>query len=137
MGAKPGVHIAGAGALRSSAHLGRMGLQRFAAASLVISLLSGCGGLDRVAPAPPTLANQVTVLGIPNARFWADQGEGLVAEGIAALARERAATVAPAAPGGFRPHIYWPSRAEVTTARSGRGCCAAGLIRAPSRNSNW
>jgi len=123
MGAKPGVHIAGAGALRSSAHLGRMGLQRFAAASLVISLLSGCGGLDRVAPAPPTLANQVTVLGIPNARFWADQGEGLVAEGIAALERERAATG-----GASRAGRLPPAHLLALSGGSDNGAFGAGLL---------
>jgi hypothetical protein len=33
----------------------------------------------------------VTVLGLTNARFWADQGDALIAEGTAALGRERAA----------------------------------------------
>ena len=59
--------------------------------ALAALLLCSCGGLDRGAPAPPTLSDQVTVLGLTNARFWADQGEALTAEGIAALERERAA----------------------------------------------
>jgi len=42
------------------------------------------------------LADQVTVLGIRNARFWPDtQGQALVAEAIEALRRERAATAQP------------------------------------------
>lgn len=59
--------------------------------ALAALLLCSCGGLDRGAPAPPTLSDQVTVLGLTNARFWADQGEALTAEGMAALERERAA----------------------------------------------
>ena len=41
---------------------------------------------------PRALADNVTVLGIPNARFWPDtQGEALVREAVRALERERAA----------------------------------------------
>ena len=41
---------------------------------------------------PPAVADQVTVLGIQNARFWPDtQGEALLREGVQALERERAA----------------------------------------------
>src|SRR3954463_5793088 len=69
---------------------------RFAAAVPAVSLLGGCAGLDRGPPPPPTLADQVTVLGIRNARFWPDtQGQALVAEAIEALRRERAATAQP------------------------------------------
>src|SRR4051794_32276175 len=67
-----------------------------AAAVPAVSLLGGCAGLDRGPPPPPTLADQVTVLGIRNARFWPDtQGQALVAEAIEALRRERAATAQP------------------------------------------
>src|SRR5262249_13197986 len=58
---------------------------------IAASLLRSWSGLDRGAPAPPTLSDQVTVLGLTNARFWADQGDALIAEGTAALGRERAA----------------------------------------------
>ena len=41
---------------------------------------------------PPAVADQVTVLGIQNGRFWPDtQGEALLREGVQALERERAA----------------------------------------------
>ena len=57
-----------------------------------LSLGAGCSTLDRVAPMPPGVADQVTVLGIQNARFWPDtHGDELVREGIEALDRERAA----------------------------------------------
>ena len=43
-------------------------------------------------PAPPDLADQITVLGITNARFWPDtQGTALAREAVDALYRERAA----------------------------------------------
>src|SRR3954451_4283745 len=69
---------------------------RLAASAPAVSLLGGCAGLDRGPPPPPTLADQVTVLGIRNARFWPDtQGQALVTEAIEALRRERAATAQP------------------------------------------
>ena len=49
-------------------------------------------GYRREAPAPEDLNEQVTVLGIPNGRFWVDtQGAAIVAEAALALERERAA----------------------------------------------
>jgi hypothetical protein len=49
-------------------------------------------GHQREAPVPAALADQITVLGIPNARFWADsQGEGLAHEAQRALDREKGA----------------------------------------------
>src|SRR5215831_16579466 len=76
----------------------RAGLQRRRFIKLVSSapiagLAAGCSSAERGPPVPAALADQVTVLGIPNARFWADtQGAALAAEGEAALKRERAAT---------------------------------------------
>src|SRR3954470_7057910 len=84
---------------RTSSHPTQPNRRRFiglAAAVPAVSLLGGCAGLDRGPPPPPTLADQVTVLGIRNARFWPDtQGQALVAEAIEALRRERAATAQP------------------------------------------
>jgi len=55
-------------------------------------LVARWSGHGREAPAPAALADQVTVLGIPNARFWADsQGAALAGEGLQALEREKAA----------------------------------------------
>src|SRR5690348_8877207 len=55
------------------------------------SLVGWCFGYRREAPAPPDLAEHVTVLGIPNARFWADSlGAALVKEVEQALEGERA-----------------------------------------------
>jgi hypothetical protein len=63
-----------------------------AVASTPAVSLAGCAGLDRRAPAPAALVDQVTVLGIANARFWPDrQGAALAQEAIEAVGRERAA----------------------------------------------
>ena len=67
--------------------------QVFRAAWLVITLLTaGCAGLERSPSAPLNLADQSTVLGIPNARFYADtQGAAIAQEALRAIERERAA----------------------------------------------
>src|SRR5215472_1700330 len=63
---------------------------RLAAAAPAASILTRCSALERDAPMPAALADQVTVLGIQNARFWPDtQGEALVREGVQASERER------------------------------------------------
>jgi patatin-like phospholipase len=68
---------------------------------LTLTLLAGCARLDREAPAPRELSDQVTVLGIPNARFFPDtQGAALLREAQDALARERRAAGLP--PGGTK-----------------------------------
>jgi hypothetical protein len=72
--------------------LDRRGFMNLVACASTLSLGAGCSTLDRVAPMPPAVADQVTVLGIQNARFWPDtHGDELVREGIEALDRERAA----------------------------------------------
>jgi hypothetical protein len=77
---------------RESFRLDRRGLIGLALAIPGLSLAAGCSTLERGAPMPPAVANQVTVLGLQNARFWPDtQGEALVREGVQALERERAA----------------------------------------------
>jgi len=56
------------------------------------ALVTGCSGLEREAAAPADLADQITVLGIPNARFWPDtQGAAMLREAQQALERERSA----------------------------------------------
>lgn len=75
---------------RDMPRLDRRGLIGLAVSGL--SLASGCSTLERGAPMPPAVADQVTVLGIQNGRFWPDtQGEALLREGVQALERERAA----------------------------------------------
>ena len=55
-------------------------------------VIAGCSTLTRGDPPPAAVADQVTVLGIPNGRFWPDrQVEAMAREAIAAQERERAA----------------------------------------------
>ena len=68
-------------------------LARALSAIAVIWLLTACSGLERAPPVPSPLSDQVTVLGIPNARFWPDsQGAELAREAVEAVERERASS---------------------------------------------
>src|SRR3954464_3566073 len=70
----------------------RRRLLKAAIAAPVLPALAGCSTLERGAAVPGPLAEQVTVLGIPNARFWPDtQGAAMAREGITAQSRESAA----------------------------------------------
>src|SRR4051794_26615548 len=70
----------------------RRQLLRLAAAAPLMPAIAGCSQLTRGDPPPAALANQVTVLGIPNGRFWPDtQVEAMAREAVAAQERERAA----------------------------------------------
>jgi hypothetical protein len=84
---------AGAKALRCSS-----GLRPSAASALLLmALLAGCGGSERQAAVPEHLTDQATVLGLPNARFWADSPGPAIAEEVAqAVVRERVAQREPA-----------------------------------------
>lgn len=65
------------------------------ASSLVLVAMTACSGRERQPAVPAALTEQATVLGIANARFWADtQGPEMVQEAMRALARERASQVA-------------------------------------------
>lgn len=56
--------------------------------------MAGCTGPSRVAAVPPKLEEDVSVLGMPNARFWGDtQGPAMVQEAMRALARGRAVSM--------------------------------------------
>jgi hypothetical protein len=70
----------------------RCSIACFLISLLLLAPLIACSGLIRE-PAPPReLSEQITVLGLPNARFWPDtQGAALVREAQDALQRERAA----------------------------------------------
>jgi hypothetical protein len=80
-------------------------------------------GRRRQVPVPADLANQVTVLGIKNARFWADsQGGALAHEAELALEREKAA--ARKTQGGHLP----PAHFLAVSGGSDDGSFGAGLI---------
>jgi len=73
---------------------------------LAISSIAGCAAPTRLAAVPADQTENVTALGIPNARFWADtQGPAMVREAQEALARERAAN--PDATGQALPPAYY------------------------------
>lgn len=56
---------------------------------LLICCVTACSGPSRLSAVPQSLTNQVTVLGIPNARFWADtDGPAMLQEGLQARSRE-------------------------------------------------
>ena len=80
------------GALPAATHPSRRWLLRLAASASAASLVAGCAEGERGPAAPAGLADQVTVLGIPNARFWPDtQSDAMVREAEQALKREREA----------------------------------------------
>ena len=79
----------------------------------------------REEPAPAHLADQVTVLGIPNGRFWADsQGEALVVEVEQALKREHAVLLQDGHWEGRFPAAYFLA----ASGGSDDGCFGAGLL---------
>ena len=63
---------------------------------LAVALVCSCSGIERGPPVPREFADQITVLGIPNARYWLDtQGAALFEEAQDALRRERRAAGLP------------------------------------------
>jgi Patatin-like phospholipase len=100
-------------------------LLRLAACAPAASLVAGCTGRERGTAAPAALADQVTVLGIPNARFWPDtQGAAMVREAEQALKRERDAVGAPAN-ADWRPP---PAHFLAISGGGDDGAFAAGLL---------
>src|SRR5215471_6785231 len=64
----------------------------FLVGSLAAVALAGCASVERLPPAAANVTDQTTVLGIPNARFYADtQVAEIVQEALRAVERERAA----------------------------------------------
>jgi predicted patatin/cPLA2 family phospholipase len=56
---------------------------------LLVCCAAACSSPTRLPAVPPELTNQATVLGIPNARFWADtDGPAMLREAIQAQQRE-------------------------------------------------
>jgi predicted patatin/cPLA2 family phospholipase len=93
--------------------------------ALLLALVGGCSGPTRQSAVPAGLTEQATVLGIPNARFWADtQGPSMVAEGMQALARERAAQNGAAEAGDRLP----PANFLAISGGSDDGAFGAGLL---------
>jgi hypothetical protein len=104
------LHIAGCVrrcAPAEAALVDRRSLIRLATCAPAAALVAGCSAGER-APAPPAvLADQVTVLGIPNARFWPDTQEAAMAqEAVTALQREHAAAGGRANAAGLAPASF-------------------------------
>ena len=78
---------------------------------------------------PPAVADQVTVLGIQNGRFWPDtQGEALLREGVQALERERAAArITSGSSGGSTVNLS-PANFLAVSGGGDDGAFGAGLI---------
>jgi Patatin-like phospholipase len=112
---------------RDMPRLDRRGLIGLAVSGL--SLASGCSTLERGAPMPPAVADQVTVLGIQNGRFWPDtQGEALLREGVQALERERAAArITGSSSGGSTVNLS-PANFLAVSGGGDDGAFGAGLI---------
>ncbi|MBS7811415.1 patatin-like phospholipase family protein [Roseococcus pinisoli] len=65
------------------------GSVRVFTAFLALGLLAGCGSILRKPPPPAEAAEELAVLGIPNARFWIDgQPDALIAEGRSMVVRD-------------------------------------------------
>ncbi len=72
------------------------------------TLVAGCSTTEREAPVPRGFDDQVTVLGIPNARFWPDtQGALMAREAIESLRREHVAAGNTGAPDGKLPPAHF------------------------------
>ena len=97
--------------------------------------LSACSTLDRKSAVPPALRRQTKVLGIPNARFFRDQPEQIIADQKRQLLRE--AKYLHIAPGGELPTAYMLS----LSGGGDDGAFGAGLMAGPrmatAPNSNW
>ena len=69
----------------------RRQLLKLAAAAPLMPLVAACSIVTRGAPPPASLADQVTVLGIPNGRFWPEtQVDAMARETIELVEREHA-----------------------------------------------
>jgi Patatin-like phospholipase len=66
----------------------RRGCVRAAVFAIFVSFLSACSIWERGSPVPPSETNEATVFGLPNARFFVDRPEAIIAEQERALIRE-------------------------------------------------
>lgn len=99
--------------------------RRFLLFSLSAVALSGCAALERLPPETANLTDKTTVLGIPNARFYADtEAADMVQEAQRAVERERAANPGSIGPGGRLP----PANYLGLSGGSDNGAFGAGLL---------
>jgi hypothetical protein len=70
----------------------RRQLLKLAALAPVISAIEGCSTITRGNPPPAAVSEQVTILGIPNGRFWPEtQVDAIAREAVESYRRERVA----------------------------------------------
>ena len=97
----------------------------FLVATLTAVALAGCASPERLSPAAANLTDRTTVLGIPNARFYADtQVADMVQEALRAVDRERAANPGVLGPGGRLPPVNYLG----LSGGSDNGAFGAGLL---------
>jgi hypothetical protein len=112
------------------AALGSRSQQRVNRRKILLALfasgaVAGCASAERLPPVAANLTDQTTILGIPNARFYADtQAAALAQEGLRALERERAAYAGSVGSNGRLP----PANFLGLSGGSDDGAFGAGLL---------
>jgi hypothetical protein len=97
----------------------------FLVTTLTAVALAGCTAAERLPAAAANLTDRTTVLGIPNARFYADtQAAEMVQEALRAVERERAANAGSLGPSGRLP----PANYLGLSGGSDNGAFGAGLL---------
>jgi Patatin-like phospholipase len=103
----------------------RSNRRSFLVMALTAVALAGCTAAERLPPPAVNLTDQTTVLGIPNARFYADtQVAEMVQEALRAVERERATNSGLLGPGGRLP----PANYLGLSGGSDNGAFGAGLL---------
>ena len=103
----------------------RSNRRSFLVTALTAVALAGCTAAERLPPAAVNVTDRTTVLGIPNARFYADtQAAEMVQEALRAVERERAANAGSLGPGGRLP----PANYLGLSGGSDNGAFGAGLL---------
>jgi hypothetical protein len=97
----------------------------FLAAAFAAAAVAGCASTERLPPPAAAQTDRTTVLGIPNARFYADtQAAEMVQEALRAVERERAANPGTIGAGGRLP----PANYLGLSGGSDDGAFGAGLL---------
>ena len=76
------------------------------AAALLIALLAGCASIVRLPPPPAAAVTDLEILGVPEARFWADGDPAPLAAYLTRVLRRQTAA-APPGPGGRLPPAHF------------------------------
>jgi hypothetical protein len=120
-------HVPGAEHLgaRQSGSLRHVHRRSFLLTLFASATVSGCAATERLPPEAVNQTDQTTVLGIPNARFYADtQAAEMVQEALRAVERERAANPGSLGPGARLP----PANYLGLSGGSDNGAFGAGLL---------